>query len=33
VPVKNDKKAKVQFAAYGKPLTKEQFEKLTKDVK
>jgi len=33
VPVKNDKKAKVQFAAYGKPITKEQFEKLAKDVK
>jgi hypothetical protein len=33
VPVKDDKKAKVQFAAYGKPLTQEQFDKLAKDVK
>jgi hypothetical protein len=33
VPVKDDKNAKVQFAAYGKPLTKEQFEKLAKNVK
>ena len=33
VPVKDGKEAKVQFAAYGKPLTKEQFEKLAMDVK
>ena len=33
VPVKDDREAKVQFAAYGKPLTKEQFDKLAKDVK
>ena len=33
VPVKDDRDAKVQFAAYGKPLTNEQFEKLAKDVK
>ena len=33
VPVKDDREAKVQFAAYGKPLTKEQFDKLARDVK
>ncbi len=32
-PVKDGEKTKVQFAAYGKPLTKEQFDKLAKKVK
>ena len=32
-PIKDAKEAKVQFAAYGEPLTKEQFEKLAMDVK
>ncbi|MDY6988576.1 MAG: hypothetical protein SWQ30_11025 [Thermodesulfobacteriota bacterium] len=32
VPIEDGKDAKVQFAAYGKPLTKKQFEKLAMDV-
>jgi hypothetical protein len=32
VPIEDGKKAKVQFAAYGKPLTKEQLDKLAADV-
>ena len=32
-PIKDSGKAKVQFAAYGKPLTEEQFKKLAKKVK
>ncbi len=31
-PIKNTQKEKVQFAAYGKPLTMEQFRKLAKKV-